>query len=61
MVCLDPENDDWIYVTEDTGKCDWSLKPVLFDTIEEAFKYSDTWRLPGKEQNVQVVAYEHND
>ena len=57
MVCLNEQEDDWIYVTEDTGKCDWP-RPVLFDTIEEAFDYSDAWRLPGKEQNVQVVAYD---
>ena len=58
MVCLNPVEDDWIYVTEDTGECDWNLKPVLFDDIQDAFKYSDTLRLPGKEQNVQVVAYD---
>lgn len=56
MVCLNPDEDDWIYVTESTKHC-WDIRPVLFDDIQDAFKYSDTWRLPGKEQHVQVVAY----
>jgi len=56
MVCIDVDEDDWIYVTKQKDACAWP-EPVLFDNIEEAFKYSDAWRLPGKEQNVQVVAY----
>ena len=29
MVCLDKEEDDWIFVTEDTGSCDmFNMQPV---------------------------------
>ena len=50
--------DDWIYVTEDTGKCDFDLKPVLFDTQDEAEDFASAWRLTGSEKNVKVVEYE---
>jgi len=57
MICLDGKND-WIFVTEDTGSCDWSLTPVLFDDINEAMSYANTFTLPGREENVMVVSYE---
>lgn len=56
MVCLDGK-DDWIYVTEDTGKCDFDLQPVLFDTEDEADSFAAAWRLAGAEKNVKVVEY----
>lgn len=56
MVCLDGK-DDWIFVTEDTGKCDFDLQPVLFDTEEEAQSFAASWRLAGSEKNVKVVSY----
>jgi len=59
MVCIDVEEDDWIFVTEDNGKCDmWDIRPVLFDDINEAMAYAGTFSLPGKEENVQVVNYD---
>lgn len=58
MVCLDVENDDWIFVTEDTGSCDmWDLRPVLFDDINDALEFAKAFTIEGKEQNVQVVSY----
>jgi hypothetical protein len=57
MVCLDPLEDDWIYVTKQQDACAWPT-PILFESIERAFEYADAWRLPGKEKNVQVVAYD---
>jgi hypothetical protein len=57
MVCLDGK-DDWIFVTEDTGKCDWILQPVLFDDINDALEFVDTLTIPGKERNVQVISYD---
>ena len=58
MVCLDREEDDWIFVTEDSkGDC-WDLRPVLFDDINDALEFARGWALPGKEENVQVVTYE---
>ena len=56
MVCLDGK-DDWIFVTEDTGKCDWDLKPVLFQDINDAMLFADQYVVSGKEENVQVVNY----
>lgn len=47
---------DWLYLTEDTGKC-MDLQPVIFKTFEEAtqacsiwdcakvVEYDDDWRL----------------
>jgi hypothetical protein len=58
MVCIDVEEDDWIFVTENTGKCDmFDLRPVLFDDINEAMAFAGTFALPGKEENVIVVDY----
>lgn len=58
MVCIDEEEDDWIFVTEDNGKCDmFNLQPVLFEDINDALDFSSTWTIPGKEKNVQVVSY----
>jgi hypothetical protein len=57
MVCLDKQEDDWIFVTEDSkGNC-WDLQPVLFDDINDALEFAKGWALPGKEENVQVVSY----
>ena len=57
MICLDGK-DDWIFVTEDTGKCDFILQPILFDDIEEAFVYAEKFVIEGKEKNIQVIEYE---
>mgnify|MGYP001142066333 CR=1 FL=1 len=58
MVCLDGK-DDWIFVTENTGKCDmFDLRPVLFDDLTEALEYAKVFTIKGKEQNVQVVNYD---
>ena len=58
MVCLDGK-DDWIFVTEDNGKCDmFNLQPVLFDDINEAIAYAGTFALPDLEKNVMVVNYD---
>ena len=59
MICLNKEEDDWIFVTEDTGKCDWNLNPVLFDDLNEAMSYANTFSLPGREENVMVVNYDN--
>ena len=56
MICLDGKND-WIFVTEDTGSCDWELKPVLFKDINDALLFADQYVVSGKEENVQVVTY----
>ena len=58
MVCLDGE-DDWIFVTEDNGKCDWNIKPLVFKNIDDALVVADSFIIPGKEENVQVVKYEN--
>jgi hypothetical protein len=59
MVCIDVEEDDWIFVTEDNGKCDmFNLQPVLFDDVSSALAFSEQFVIPGKEKNVVVVNYE---
>lgn len=60
MICLDEVEDDWIFITEDTGKCDWNLRPILFEDEETAFEYAQPWVKPGKDHNVMVVDY-HED
>jgi len=58
MICLDGK-DDWIFVTENTGKCDFILQPMLFDDVEEAFVYAENFVIKGKEKNIQVIEYEN--
>lgn len=59
-VLLSKEENDWIYVTEDTGRCDWNIVPKLFDDFETANYFADTWRIKGKENFVKVVKYDEN-
>ena len=56
MISLDGK-DDWIFVTEDTGTCDWVLKPQLYDDLHSALIASEKWIKPGKEENVKVVKF----
>ena len=49
MICLDGK-DDWIFVTEDTGKCDWVLKPILFDDVETAFEYAEAFTVKERKE-----------
>lgn len=58
MVCIDVKEDDWIFVTEDTGSCDmWNLKPLLFDDINVALEYANGFARESKEKYVKVVSY----
>jgi hypothetical protein len=57
MVCLDGK-DDWIFVTKDTGRCDWNLEPMLFEDVHSALDVARTFEIEGKEHNVKVVSYE---
>jgi len=50
---------DWIYVTEYKSPWDFDLRPVLFDTEDEADSFASAWRLKGKETNAKVVKYEN--
>ena len=57
MVCLDGK-DDWIYVTEDAGKCDmWNLKVKTFEDAHVAMEFAKSFQLPDKPENVMVVDY----
>lgn len=47
--------DDYIWVTEDTGRCDFDLQPVLYNTIDEAEAAAKKW---GKLAKVET--YESN-
>jgi len=59
MVCIDPDNDDWLYITEGIARdaCAWP-NVVTFDDLESAENYAITWRLEGKADMVKVVKYE---
>ena len=57
MVCLDGK-DDWIYVTENTDKCDmWNLKVKTYEDAHEAMEVAKTFQLPDKPEMVMVVDY----
>jgi len=56
MVCIDGD-DDWMFVTEDSGK-QFIRQPLLFDDFDEALIAAEQWIEPGKEENVMVVEYE---
>ena len=59
MVCIDPEEDDWIFVTEKSNSEEmFDLQPVLFEDINEAIAYAGSFALPDLEENVMVVNYE---
>jgi len=57
MLCLNKDEDDWIFVTEQTDYC-WDLKPLLFEDANDAMDHAKTWEIPGKEENVVVVSYD---
>ena len=57
MVCLDGK-DDWIYVTENTDKCDmWNLKVQTYEDAHEALEVAKAFQHPDKPENVMVVDY----
>tara|TARA_Y100000389_G_scaffold185457_1_gene204863 strand:+ start:326 stop:547 length:222 start_codon:yes stop_codon:yes gene_type:complete len=56
MICLDGK-DDWIFITENTNQCDWNLKPLLFNDINDALLFADKYVVIGKEENVKVINY----
>ena len=57
MVCLDGK-DDWIYVTENTNKCDmWNLKVQTYENAQEAMEVAKTFQHPDKPEMVMVVDY----
>ena len=48
--------DDWIYLTEDTGRCNL-LVPVLYDSANKANKASKIW---SKQRGGTVKVIEYN-
>jgi hypothetical protein len=50
-------NSEWLIVQEGTAD---DMRPLLFDTYEQAESHAQLWRLEGKEHNVQVIDYEPN-
>lgn len=50
-------DDEWMYLTEDTGECA-ELTPVVFDTVEEAEVEASLWRdRPFLENSVKIVEF----
>lgn len=48
--------DDWIYLTEDTGRCDL-LVPVLYTNINQARNAAKDW---GQSHGCKVKVVEYN-
>ena len=49
----------WLYVLDCTNSFDPSWPNVLtFETLEEADRASEAWKLPGKEEYVKVVPFD---
>ncbi len=60
MVCLTNNQDDWLFITKDNGKCDmFNIEPIVFNDINKALDYANTFSIPGKEHNVKVVSYDY--
>jgi len=60
MVCINGNEDDWLFITKDNGKRDmFNMEPVVFDDINEAMAYANSFELPGKEHNVKVINYDN--
>lgn len=36
-------DSDYIWVTENTRRCDFQMQPVLYNTIDEAQEAAKTW------------------
>lgn len=51
------EPTDWIYITDDTGKCQ-DLAPTLYANKDDALIAAKQWIIPGREHNVMVVVYD---
>jgi hypothetical protein len=47
--------DQWLYISE--GPID-ELRPLLFDTLDEAKKLAKIWRLHGHEEKVEAVEFQ---
>ena len=53
MICIDKDEDDWIFVTEHSD--DLEVTPIIFDSIDEAYDYADEFIINGNEDNIKVV------
>lgn len=51
--------DDWIFVTKDTGGNCWDLQPETFADIKDAERFAEIWRKRYKDNRyVKVVEYD---
>lgn len=59
VVMINPSNreDTWIYVTEDTGRCDFNMVPVVFDSYDEAESYIVSLGLAGGTVQSKIIQY----
>jgi len=49
--------DSWIYITEDTGKCDFNMVPVVFDSYDDAESYVVSLGLAGGTVKSKIIQY----
>lgn len=51
--------DDWIFITQDSGGNCWDLTPETFADIKDAERFAETWRKRYKDNRyVKVVEYD---
>lgn len=51
--------DDWIFVTKDTGGNCWDLQPETFNDRKDAERFAELWRKKYKDNRyVKVVEYD---
>lgn len=56
-IMIQLSEDDWIYITEPDGTM-FEVRPVVYETFEQAEQAARVWSLKGKEHNVKVVSYD---
>jgi hypothetical protein len=59
MIRFNPSNeeDTWITITEDTGKCDFNMTPLIFDSYDDAESYVVSLGLAGGTVKSKIIQY----
>jgi hypothetical protein len=59
VVMINPSDreDTWMYITEDTGRCDFNMVPVVFDSYDDAESYVVNLGLAGGTVKSKIIQY----
>ena len=59
VVMINPSDreDTWMYITEDTGRCDFNMVPVIFDSYDDAELYVVNLGLAGGAVKSKIIQY----